>query len=66
MGGQVACMGRREVYTGFGWGNMRERDHLGDSGVDVGVILRWIFRKWVVGLWTGSIWLRIGTGSGHL
>jgi len=29
-------------------------------------ILRWIFRKWVVGVWTGSSWLRIGTGSGHL
>jgi hypothetical protein len=26
--GQVACMGRREVHTGFWWGNLRERDHL--------------------------------------
>jgi hypothetical protein len=25
-----------------------------------GIILRWIFRKWDVGAWTGSIWLRIG------
>jgi len=25
-----------------------------------------IFRKWDVGAWTGSIWLRIGTGGGHL
>jgi hypothetical protein len=30
------------------------------------IILRWIFRKWDVGLWTGSIWLRIGTGGGNL
>jgi len=22
--------------------------------------------KWDVGLWTGSYWLRIGTGGGHL
>ena len=22
--------------------------------------------KWDVGVWTGSIWLRIGTGGGHL
>jgi hypothetical protein len=29
-------------------------------------MLRWIFRKWGVGMWTGSSWLRIGTGSGHL
>ena len=30
------------------------------------IILRWTFRKWDVGVWTGSSWLRIGTGSGHL
>jgi len=30
------------------------------------IILRWIFRKWDVGVWAGSIWLRIGTGGGHL
>jgi len=29
-------------------------------------ILKCIFRKWDVGLWTRSIWLRIGTGGGHL
>jgi hypothetical protein len=23
-------------------------------------------QKWDVGLWTGSRWLRIGTGGGHL
>jgi hypothetical protein len=30
------------------------------------IILRWIFRKWDVEVWTGSSWLRIGTGGGHL
>ena len=35
-------------------------------GVDGRIILRWIFRKWDVGVWTGSIWLRIGTRGGHL
>ena len=45
---------------------MRERDHLGDPGVDVRMILKWIFSKWDVGVWTGSSWLRIGTGGGHL
>ena len=43
-----------------------ERDHLGDPGVDGRIILRWIFRKWNVGVWTGSSWLRIGTGGGDL
>jgi len=49
--GHVACIGegRREAYTGFWWGNMRERDHLGDPGVE-GWILRWIFRKLDVGV----------------
>jgi len=30
------------------------------------IILRWIFRKWNVVVWTGSSWLRVGTGDGHL
>jgi hypothetical protein len=25
-----------------------------------------VFRKWDVGVWTGSSWLRIGIGGGHL
>ena len=47
--GHVARMGRGEVYTGFWWGNLREREHLNDSGVDGRVILRPFFRKWVGG-----------------
>jgi hypothetical protein len=58
--------GRGEAYVGFWWGYLRERDQLGDPGIDGRTILRWIFRKWDVGLWTGSSWLRIGTGGGHL
>ena len=65
-GAYVACMGeRRDIYRIL-VGNLRERDHLGDPGVDGRIILRWIFRKWDVGVWTGSSWLRIGTGGGHL
>jgi hypothetical protein len=30
------------------------------------IILRWMFRKWEVVVWTGWSWLRIGTGGGHL
>ena len=58
--------GRGVAYTGFWWGNVRERDHLGDPGVDGRNILRWLFRKWDVGAWTESSWLRIGTGGGYL
>jgi hypothetical protein len=55
--------GRGEACTGYWWGNLRERDHLGDPGVDEKIISRWVFRKWDVGLRTGSSWLRIGTGG---
>jgi hypothetical protein len=42
-------LGTAEVYTGFWWGNLRERYHLEDPGVDGRIILRRIFRKWDVG-----------------
>jgi len=56
---------RRGVYRVW-MGNMMESNHLGDAGIDGRIILRWIFRKWDVGVWTGLSWLRIGTGGGHL
>jgi hypothetical protein len=58
--------GRGEVYTGFWCGNLRERGHLEDPGVDGRIILRWIFRHWDRGVWTGLMWLRIGTGGENL
>jgi hypothetical protein len=64
--GYAERMGRGEVYTGFWWGNLMERDHLEDPGVDRRIILRCIFGKWYVGTWTGSICLRIGTGGRRL
>ena len=56
---------KRGIYRVW-WGNLRERDYLEDPGVDGRKILRWTFRKWNVGVWTGSSWLGIGTGGGHL
>jgi hypothetical protein len=38
--GHVARMGRGEAYTGFWWGNLRERDPLEDPRLDGKIILR--------------------------
>jgi len=46
--------------------NWRPRDHVEDPDADVRIIIKWPFKKWDVGVWTGLNWLRIGTGGGHL
>jgi len=48
------------------WGNLGERDHCGDPGVERRIILRRILRNCDVEVWTGSSWLRKGTDGGHL
>ena len=40
----------------FWWGNLRERDYLGDPGIDGRIILRWILRKLDVGL---MYWIKL-------
>jgi len=47
-------------------GNLRERDHFEDPVAEERIMLRWVFRKWNGGAWTGLIWFRIGTGGGLL
>jgi len=58
-------MGKGEIYRAL-VGKLRERDHLGEPGIDGRIILRWIFRKWDMEVWTGSRWLRIRTGVWYL
>jgi len=66
MGGACGTYGGGErCVQGFGGKNTRERDHWGDQGADGRIILRWIFRKWDVEVWTGFSWLRIGKGGRH-
>jgi hypothetical protein len=48
-------MRKGEACSGFGWGNLRERDHWRDQGVDGRIILRLILRKCDVGVWTELI-----------
>jgi hypothetical protein len=42
-----------------------ERRHFGDLVAD-GIILKWILQKQDIKVWTGFIWLRIGTCGGLL
>ena len=64
--GHVASMGeRRDVYRVL-VGKPEGKISLGRPGIDGRIILRWIFRKWDMGVWTGLSWLRIGTGCRHL
>jgi hypothetical protein len=44
---------RRSVYRVL-VGKPEGKRPFGDLGVDESIILRWIIRKWNVGLWTGS------------
>jgi len=64
--GHVARMGVEKGAYRVLVGNRRERDHWGDLGIDVWIILGWISRRWDVGIWTGLGWPRIGTGGRRL
>jgi hypothetical protein len=64
LAGHVALMVGGGVCTGFWWGNLRDRVHWGDPGVVGRIILRCIFSKYDVWLWTASSWLGIWRGGG--
>jgi hypothetical protein len=33
------------MYIGFWYGNLGERDHLEDPGIDGRIILRWVYQE---------------------
>jgi hypothetical protein len=63
MGG--SCMGRGKLHTEFWWGNLSERHHLENVGVDGRIILKLISGS-DIGALSESIWQRIGTDGGLL
>jgi len=64
--GHEPLMGKRRGVYRILVGKPEGKRPLGRARLDGRILLRWIFRKWDVGVWTGSSWLRIGTGGGHL
>jgi hypothetical protein len=64
--GNVASMGKRRGVYRVLVGNLKEKSHLGGPIIGGRIILRGIFRKWDVVVWTRSSWLSIGTGGWHL
>jgi hypothetical protein len=63
--GHIVSMGERRGVNRVLVGKPEGKRPLGRHR-DGRIILRWIFRKWDVGTWTGSTWLKIGTGGEHL
>jgi hypothetical protein len=41
------------MQTGFWWGNLKERDHFEDLGVDETIILKWTLIKYDGRTWSG-------------
>ena len=64
--GHVVRMGERRGAYRVLVGKHGGKRPLGRPRRRLKIILRWIFRKCDVGVWTGSSWLRIGTVGGHL
>jgi len=52
-----------EVHTGFWWGDLGEKDHLQDLGVDGRTAVNCILKEYVRRAWIRLIWLRIGTSD---
>jgi hypothetical protein len=49
-------MGERRGVCRILVGKPEGRDHLKEPAIDGRIILRWFFKKWDVGVWTGWSW----------
>ena len=66
MGGACRAYEGEERRLSFSVGKPEGKIPFGRPRRKGRIILKCVFRKWEVRLWTGSSWLRIGTGGGHL
>jgi len=66
MGGACSAYGERRGVCRILVGKPEGKRPLAIPVIDGRIILRWIFRKWDIGVWTRLSWLRMGTGGEHL
>jgi hypothetical protein len=64
--GHVPQWGREEVFTGFGLGGPKSRDHWEDLGLCGRITLRWTLGRQLSMERTGFSWFRIGSSDGLL
>jgi len=65
MGGACSVYGGRSGVYRVLVGKPEGKRPFGRPRRKWGIILRWIFRKRDVVVWTGSKWIRVGTGVGR-
>ena len=58
MSGQVACVGKKRNAYKYLVGNLKERNHLEDIGVDGRITLKRTLNKQDARVWASFIWLR--------
>jgi len=56
-------MGESTNTTGVWWGNLKDGGYLGDLGIGRRTILECTLNRQDDRVWTGLIWVRIGTSS---
>jgi hypothetical protein len=61
--GHVARMGEKRNAYRLSVESQKERDHWEDQDVGGLIILGRILERWDGVMWTGLVWLRIGTGG---
>jgi hypothetical protein len=64
--GHVACMGEEGNCKRCWWETQNERHYLEDQGIDGRKGSEWLLGRLAGGVYSGSSWLRIGTGGGLL
>jgi hypothetical protein len=52
------------MNIGYWWESHKERDHKEDQDVGGWTLLKWMLKGQDGVVWSGSIWLRIGTSGG--